>query len=120
MIKLLLIVIGCYMFAAAIVHIYYHFSSKETKKRHYILLANQQQESMEWYYRSMRSFSEWMGIPVQVTIVHAQPGGELLQMVDRWSRKNDDIVVKDRACGLLDQAIVIDLSKKDDLCKLPF
>ena len=121
MIKLLLFVIGCYIIAAAVVHVYYYFSSRQqSTKRHYILLDYEQQDSIEWYYRSIKRFSHWMGIPIQITVVNTQPNGDLLQMVDRWSRNNHDIVLNDRVSGISDQAIVIDLSKQDDLCKLPF
>lgn len=121
MIKLLLIVIGCYMLAAAVVHLYYVLESrKENKQRHYILLSADEQDHMEWYYRSMKRFSRWMGIPVQVTVVHTQQAGELHQVVDCWNRHFDNIVVQDQLYASVDQAIVIDLNRKDDLCKLPF
>lgn len=121
MIKLLLFVIGCYIIAAAIVHIYYYISSRQqATKRHYVLLDNEQQDSIEWYYHSIKRFSVWMGIPIQVTVVNTEPGGDLRQMVDRWSIKHNDIVLNDRFSGISDHTIVIDLSKQDDLCKLPF
>lgn len=121
MIKLLLIVIGCYIIAAAIVHVYYYFSShQQPTKRHYILLDHEQQDSMEWYYRSFQRFSHWMGIPVHITVVNTQPNRDLRQMVDHWGRNNNDIVLNDRVSGISDHAIIIDLSKQDDLCKLPF
>lgn len=121
MIKLLLFVIGCYIIAAAIVHVYYYFSSRQQlTKRHYILLDHEQQESIEWYYRSIKRFSYWMGIPVQITVVNTQPCGDLRQMVDRWNRNNNDITLDERVSTISDPAIIVDLSNQDDLCKLPF
>lgn len=121
MIKLLLFVIGCYIIAAAVVHIYYYISSrKQATSRHYVLLDNHQQDSIEWYYRSIKRFSIWMGIPIQVTVVNTEPGGDLRQMVDRWSIRHNDISLDDRVSGISEHTIVIDLSKQDDLCKLPF
>lgn len=121
MIKLLLIVIGCYLFAALMVHVYYAIAGqRQNKNRNYILLADHSTEHIEWYYRSMKKFSVWMGVPVQMTIVQAQPTGELLQMVDCWNRQYHDIDVSEQMNLATDKDIIIDLSRKDDLCKLPF
>lgn len=121
MIKLLLIVIGCYLFVALMVHVYYAIAGqRQNKNRHYILLADHSTEHIEWYYRSMRKFSAWMGIPVQLTIVQAQPTVELVQMVDCWSRLHQDIHFTEQVRHATERDIIVDLSRKDDLWKLPF
>lgn len=119
MISLLLFVIGCYVFVAAAVHLYYWMCRHHQMEKHYILLAEEPKEEMEWIIRSMYSFSKWMGIPVQVTIVPSFPSNELTYMADRWSSTWFPIHIQQQATAPA-HAVVVDLNKEQDLCKLPF
>ncbi|GIP19083.1 hypothetical protein J40TS1_47250 [Paenibacillus montaniterrae] len=119
MISLLLFVIGCYVLAAVSVHLYYRMCQHQQAEKHYVLLADQPHEQMEWIMRSMHSFSKWMGIPVHVTIVPSVHCYELSFMADRWSSQWFPIQINQQASTPA-HAIVVDLNKEQDLCKLPF
>jgi hypothetical protein len=119
MVSLLLFVIGCYVLTALSVHLYYQLCQHRQEEKHYVLLAEQPFEQMEWIVRSMYSFSKWMGIPVQVTIIPSYDSCELSYMADRWSHQCFPIQVEQLAVAP-EHAIVIDLNKEYDLCKLPF
>jgi len=119
MVSLLLFVIGCYVLTALFVHLYYWICRHRQVEKHYVLLAEKPYEQMEWIIRSMYSFSRWMGIPVQVTIVPSYDSNDLSYMVDRWSHQCFPIQVEQQLAAP-DHAIVIDLNKEHDLCKLPF
>ncbi|MEK4248277.1 hypothetical protein [Paenibacillus sp. FSL W7-1287] len=123
MISLLLFVIGCYVLAAAAVHLYYRMCRHHQVEKHYVLLAEEPKDEMEWIIRSMQSFSRWMGIQVHVTIVPSYPSYELSYMAERWSSVCFPIHIEQQAEAEAEappHAIVVDLAKEQDLCKLPF
>jgi len=119
MISLLLFVIGCYVLVAAAVHLYYRMCRHHQVEKHYVLLTEEPKEQMEWVIRSMHSFSRWMGIPVHVTIVPSLSCHELNYMAERWSNGWFPIHIEQQAAAP-PHAIVVDLNKEHDLCKLPF
>ncbi|MCM3628101.1 hypothetical protein M3194_12065 [Paenibacillus glycanilyticus] len=147
LIAILLLVIGCYALAAALVHVAYRLRrEKKRKSKHYVLVAHDQHMKMEMLLRQFSSYSRRMGTDVQLTVVDSQSADETAQIVDRLRRENGNITVfadeslkerkrsqsKDHAAGLIwmlqnegivskpDQAILVDLQNPSDLSKMPF
>jgi len=119
MIQLLLFVIGCYVIAAAIVHCFYYWGKKKiSPHKHYVLIANEPLKELEWHYLSMKRYSQWMGIPVQLTIINATEADESKKMIECWSRQNHFIQLQEYTD--VTNAVVVDLNREEDLYKLPF
>lgn len=94
MLGLLLFVIGCYVAAALSVHLAYRLRMRgKNASRHYVLIADRQQSNMEWYMRSLFSFSRRMGKDVKVTVVDSGATEETLAIVDRMARSGNRINV---------------------------
>lgn len=92
MFGLLLLVIGCYVLAALSVHLAYRIQQRKLKSSlHYVLVADNQQKNMEWYMRSLFSFSRRMGKDVQVTIVDRGASEETIAIVERLTRGGNKI-----------------------------
>jgi hypothetical protein len=65
-----LLVAGCYAFAAVMVHLAYRLrKGKREAGKHYIWVAEGRQPNMEWYVRSLYSYSRRTGEDVRLTIV---------------------------------------------------
>lgn len=85
MLELLLLIIGCYAAAAMVVHLCFRMGgSRERPARHYVFIAGQRQKNMEWYMRSLFSFSRWMGKEVRLTVVDRGLDEEDRAVVERW------------------------------------
>lgn len=119
MVSLLLFVIGCYVLAAAFVHVYYQLCQQQAAK-HYVLLSVQPNDQMEWVFRCMHSFSRWMGIPVKITIVQTSHCYELTHMANCWGDQWFPIDIAIEEIKVPEHAIVIDMNKEHDRNKLPF
>ncbi|MDQ6422512.1 hypothetical protein RB620_24065 [Paenibacillus sp. LHD-117] len=87
LLELLLLVIGCYAAAALLVHLAFWFGrERKSERKHYVLIADGRQHHMEWYLRSLHSFSRWMGKEIQLTVVDRGLTEESKAIVDRWNR----------------------------------
>lgn len=94
MYELLLIVIGCYVLAAALVHLAYWIGrGRRRGSKHYVWIADRGQKNIEWYLRSLFSFSSWMGKEVQLTVVDQGVSDETMAIVERWSNSGKKIQV---------------------------
>ncbi|WP_138753705.1 hypothetical protein [Paenibacillus sinopodophylli] len=99
MLELLFMVIGCYALAALSVHLAYRiWRGRQQTSKHYVLVADVQQKNMEWYMRSLFSFSRRMGKDVRLTIVDQGATDETLAIVERLSR--DGRAVKVHSSGI--------------------
>ncbi|MNE55358.1 hypothetical protein D3C80_1501870 [compost metagenome] len=102
MFELLILVIGCYVLAALSVHLAYWVRGKmqQTKLgKHYVLVADGRQHQMEWYIRSMFSFSRWMGRDVRLTIIDRAATDETTAIVERMARKGDKVKLHVSSAG---------------------
>lgn len=150
MLELLLLVIGCYAVAALLVHLAFKFGGERKRTRkHYVLIADGRQPRMEWYLRSLHSFSRRTGNDIQLTVVDHGLEEESKAIVDRWNRgshkvrlhamdgkgqagQTENLAGGDKALhwmwylrstGIVtesDQAILVDLQNPEDLSKMPF
>lgn len=95
MLKLLLLVLGCYIAAALSVHLAYRIrQGRKRASRHYVLIAaDQDQHNIEWYMRSLLTFSRQTGKEVKVTVVDYGATAETLAIVDRMARKGQKVTV---------------------------
>ncbi|SFF38682.1 hypothetical protein SAMN04487969_13217 [Paenibacillus algorifonticola] len=87
MIKIFLIVVGCYVLAGFLVHAVYRLKRhRQHSAKHYVLLASRQHSNMERMIRSFFSFSRWMGIDVQLTVVDAGLSEQTREIIQRLNR----------------------------------
>lgn len=94
MFELLLLVIGIYAVAALSVHLAYRIRrGRQQSSKHYVLVAGVRQKNMEWYVRSLFSFSRRMGKDVRLTIVDHGVTDETLAIVERLSRDGKEVRV---------------------------
>lgn len=94
MLELLLLVIGCYVLAALFVHLAYRiWRGRQRSSQHYVLVADDRQRNLEWYVRSLFSFSRRMGRNVRLTIVDHGVSEETRAMVDRLARGGREVNV---------------------------
>lgn len=92
MLEILLLIIGCYAAAALLVHLAFRFGGERKKARkHYVLLADGRQPHMEWYLRSLHSFSRWTGNDIRMTVLDHGLEKESKAIVNQWNRQNDKI-----------------------------
>ncbi|WP_054025406.1 glycosyltransferase family A protein [Bacillus sp. FJAT-28004] len=92
MFELLLLVIGCYVLAALSVHLAFRiWRGRQQSSKHYVLVADVQQKNMEWYVRSLFSFSRRMGKNVRLTIVDQGATDETLAIVERLARGGNEV-----------------------------
>ncbi|MHA6481314.1 hypothetical protein ACX1C1_05325 [Paenibacillus sp. strain BS8-2] len=90
MLELLLLIIGCYAAAALLVHVTFRFGKERNKSRkHYVLIADGRQPHMEWYLRSLYSFSRWSGNDIRLTVLDRGLSEESKTIVDQWNRNHD-------------------------------
>lgn len=146
MIKIFLIVVGCYVLAGFLVHAVYRLKrQRQCPARHYVLLANPQHSNMERMIRSFFSFSRWMGVDVQLTVVDAGLSEQTREIIQRLNRADGGVnlyvdrvgakgiqPLKRTASSLLwrmqadgvitknEYPVVIDLQNPEDLSKIPF
>jgi hypothetical protein len=98
MFELLLFIIGCYVLAALSVHLTYRIQQgRQHSSKHYVLVADVRQKNMEWYIRSLFSFSRRMGKDVRLTIVDRGVSEETLAIVERLARDGDEVKVHPKA-----------------------
>jgi hypothetical protein len=94
MFELLLLVIGCYALAALSVHLAFRiWRGRQQSSKHYVLVADVRQKNMEWYVRSLFSFSRRMGKDVRLTIVDRGVTDETLAIVERLARGGNEVRV---------------------------
>src|SRR5690606_7292078 len=94
MLELLLIIVGCYALAALMVHLSYWFGCADRHAtKHYVLIADHSQNNIEWYLRSLMSFSRRMGRNVQMTVLDRDASEETKAIVERWSRSEKGVKV---------------------------
>ncbi|WP_169084574.1 hypothetical protein [Paenibacillus sp. PL91] len=94
MFELLLLVIGCYALAALSVHLAFRiWRGRQQSSKHYVLVADVRQKNMEWYVRSLFSFSRRMGKDVRLTIVDRGITDETLAIVERLARGGNEVRV---------------------------
>lgn len=92
MLELLLLIIGCYAAAALLVHLAFRFGGERKKARkHYVLIADGRQPHMEWYLRSLHSFSRWSGNDIRLTVIDRGLEEESKAIVDQWNRQSDKV-----------------------------
>lgn len=92
MLEILLLIIGCYAAAALLVHLAFRFGGERQKARkHYVLLADGRQPHMEWYLRSLQSFSRWTGNDIRMTVLDHGLEEESKAIVNQWNRQHDKI-----------------------------
>jgi len=136
MLHILLIVIGVYALAAAMVHIVHWLAQGRMRTRkHYVLVADSDEQHLEWYMRSLNAFSRWMGKDVRLTIVDRGASSEAATIASRLNDGEPPIVLKsdeELGDGLLwqlqiqgivtekEHAVLVDLQSSEDLSKLPF
>lgn len=107
MFGLLLLVIGCYLLAALTVHLVYRIQQGRLESsKHYVWIADSRQKNMEWYMRSLFSFSRRMGKDVRLTIVDSGVSEETLAIVERLAKENNKVRVYPR--------LVEPLAQKED------
>ncbi|MGO4346868.1 hypothetical protein BK120_03965 [Paenibacillus sp. FSL A5-0031] len=105
MFELLLLVIGCYALAALSVHLAYRiWRGRQQSSKHYVLVADVQQNNMEWYVRSLFSFSRRMGKNVRLTIVDQGVTEETLAIVERLARKGDEVRIHSNGSNPLSES----------------
>ncbi|KRE44471.1 hypothetical protein [Paenibacillus sp. Soil522] len=94
MFELLLFVVGCYVLAALSVHLAYRiWRGRQQSSKHFVLVADVRQKNMEWYVRSLFSFSRRMGKDVRLTIVSRGVTDETLAIVERLARGGKEVSV---------------------------
>lgn len=87
MAELLLIVLGCYVAAAALVHLAFWMSrGRRRASKHYVFIADHRQDQMEWYLRSLFAFSRRMGTDVRLTVVDRGATEDTKAIVEKWGR----------------------------------
>ncbi|GBG07184.1 hypothetical protein PAT3040_01732 [Paenibacillus agaridevorans] len=92
MLELLLLVIGCYAAAALLVHLAYRFGGERKKlRKHYVLIADGRQPHLEWYLRSVHSFSSWTGSDIRLTVFDRGMTDESKAIIDRWNRESHSV-----------------------------
>lgn len=92
MLMLLLLVIGCYVLAALLVHLAYWIGlGRMQKSKHYVLITDRDQNNMEWYLRMLNAFSRLMGRDVRLTVVDRGASEETLAIVERWQRGGKEV-----------------------------
>lgn len=107
MFGLLLLVIGCYLLAALTVHLVYRIQQGRLESsKHYVWIADSRQKNMEWYMRSLFSFSRRMGKDVRLTIVDSGVSEETLAIVERLAKENNKVRIYPR--------LVEPLAQKED------
>lgn len=100
MLEVLLLVIGCYALAALSVHLAFRiWRGRQQASKHFVLVADVRQKNMEWYMRSLFSFSKRMGKDVRLTIVDQGITDETLSIVERFSRDGKEIKVHSKDIG---------------------
>lgn len=98
MFELLLFVIGCYALAALSVHLAYRiWRGRQQSSKHYVLVADVRQKNMEWYLRSLFSFSRRMGKDIRLTIVDRGVSDETRAIVERLARSGNEVRVHPKA-----------------------
>ncbi|MGM0884196.1 MAG: hypothetical protein ACQEXQ_24550 [Bacillota bacterium] len=104
MFELLLFIIGCYVLAALSVHLAFRIrQGRLQSSKHYVLVADIQQKNMEWYIRSLFSFSRRMGKDVRLTIIDRGVSEETLAIVERLARDGDEVMVHPKAIDPLNE-----------------
>ncbi|CAM4413902.1 hypothetical protein L1N85_07845 [Paenibacillus alkaliterrae] len=94
MLEILFLIIGCYALAALSVHLAYRArKGKKESGKHYVLVADDKQNNIEWYVRSMFSFSRRMGTDVRLTIVDQGVNEETKTIVDRLAKDGSGVKV---------------------------
>lgn len=92
MLEILLLIIGCYAAAALLVHLAFRLGGdREKSRKHYVLLADGRQPHMEWYLRSLQSFSRWTGNDIRMTVLDQGLEEESKAIVNQWNRQNENI-----------------------------
>ncbi|KQO10998.1 hypothetical protein [Paenibacillus sp. Leaf72] len=87
MIKIFLLVVGCYVLAGFMVHAVYRLKRQRRRSaKHYVLLASRQHSNMERIIRSFFSFSRWMGVDVHLTVVDAGLSEQTREIIERLNR----------------------------------
>ncbi|WP_141506485.1 hypothetical protein [Paenibacillus luteus] len=107
MFELLILVIGCYVLAALSVHLAYRiWRRKQQSSKHYVLIADVSHKNIEWYVRSLFSFSKRMGRNVRLTIVDRGVTEETRAIVERLARGGREVNVHH-------EELIPEASKKD-------
>lgn len=94
MLELLLLIIGCYVLAALLVHLaFWTRPGRSRTGKHYVLIADQGQKNMEWYLRMLFSFSRWVGKDIRLTVVDRGATEETMAIVERWRKSGKEVHV---------------------------
>ncbi|RIX51077.1 hypothetical protein D3P08_18545 [Paenibacillus nanensis] len=150
MLMLLLLVVGCYVLAALLVHLAHWLGrGRVQRSKHYVLITDSGQNNMEWYLRMLHAFSRWMGKDVRLTVVDRGASEETMAIVERWRRGGKEVRVHAQlpdngaddgknldggrkaaqmmwmlqAEGIVSEsehAVLVDLQNPSDLSKMPF
>lgn len=100
MLELLFLIIGFYFAAALFVHLAFWIARRRGRAgKHYVLIADQGQKNMEWYLRSLFSFSKWIGKEIRLTVVDRGATQETLAIVERWRRSGKEVRVHAHPAG---------------------
>ncbi|MCU6708450.1 hypothetical protein M6D81_06945 [Paenibacillus sp. J5C_2022] len=95
MFELLLMIIGCYAMAAVLVHLAFWVGRRRRQvSKQFVFIANHNENNMEWYLRSLKGFSRWMGRDVRLTLIDRGVSDETRGIVDRWKRAGHTVHVQ--------------------------
>jgi len=144
LIPILLGILGCYVLAAAAVHLAYALTGKRKQlKKHYVLLARNEQNMMEWYMLSLRRLSRRTGKEIKVTVIDRGCEDDTMRIAGNFARsgmsvdiapekrdyaevsavsgKNEGVYAEGRQANRFsaEDEVVVDLGKPAELLKLP-
>ncbi|GGD92304.1 hypothetical protein [Paenibacillus nasutitermitis] len=142
MIPILLGILGCYVLAAASVHLAYALTGKRKPlSKHYVLIAGNEQNMMEWYMYSLRRLSLRTGREIKVSVIDKGCEDDTMRIAGNFARcgmsvdiacqKRDLAEVSAISSGnvfaggeqesplLAEEEIVVDLGMPAELAKLP-
>ncbi|MBH5320612.1 hypothetical protein I6N90_22720 [Paenibacillus sp. GSMTC-2017] len=92
MLELLLLIMGCYTLAALLVHLAFWIGrGRRRASNHYVLIADKGQKNMEWYLRSLFSFSRLIGKDIRLTVLDQGVTEETKAIVERMRRSGKEV-----------------------------
>jgi hypothetical protein len=126
----LLWIISLYVAAAVIVHRSWG-RRVSVDRRQYVLVAGNHQMQIEWYIRGLQQFSQRTGTEIGITVVLNDSSDETGSIMEKFARQDEAIAVIRREssmqslsepkweCLMPEHAIWVELSRKEEVTKLP-
>ncbi|MBB6638182.1 hypothetical protein [Cohnella thailandensis] len=88
--------------------------------RHYVLVAGNHEKQIEWYMRSLMSFSRRTGMGLHITVVLEDSKDDTAAIVQKFAKDDRGIEWRYDQTWKADQALVwIDLAREEDVARLP-